>query len=337
VSIAADQVTRILSLVPYLLAHDGVSLTEAARAFSVTPRQLKTDLLVIWMVGLPGPGQLFDVDMEAVDEEGVIHLSNVDVLHRPMRFTPDEAWALHVALQNVRALAIGGFADVVDQALTKLSGTTPAAGDVQIMVARGSDSVREVLQQALDDGVAVRFTYHGAARGSATTPEVDPERLVTRDGVAYLDGWNRALGEWRTYRLDRIDDASALDLPVTDHPAPPPGDADWLSDGEVVTLLLAPPAAWVVEYFPVRSVTPAAGGVLVELSVLDPGWLDALVLRLGGDARVMDEAAAERARRTAADALALYAALDAGAGSGPDPDSDAGSDGGDAARPSLIG
>ena len=51
VSIAADQVTRILSLVPYLLAHDGVSLTEAARAFSVTPRQLKTDLLVIWMVG----------------------------------------------------------------------------------------------------------------------------------------------------------------------------------------------------------------------------------------------------------------------------------------------
>ncbi len=58
-----DRMTRLLALIPYLTAReDGVSLLEAARDFGVPERQLRSDLELLWMCGLPGycPGDLID-------------------------------------------------------------------------------------------------------------------------------------------------------------------------------------------------------------------------------------------------------------------------------------
>ncbi|HWN33518.1 MAG TPA: protein pafC, partial [Pseudonocardia sp.] len=54
---------RLLSLVPYLLAHPGVRVAQAAADFGVTERQLRRDLELLWMCGLPGygPGDLVDL------------------------------------------------------------------------------------------------------------------------------------------------------------------------------------------------------------------------------------------------------------------------------------
>src|SRR5690606_23950757 len=95
-STSQSQVRRLLSLVPYLREHDGVSLTEVAAAFNVSEETLRGDLNVLWMCGMPGlmPGDLIEIDMDAVDGEGVIHLSNADYLTRPLRLTADEALAL---------------------------------------------------------------------------------------------------------------------------------------------------------------------------------------------------------------------------------------------------
>ena len=53
---------------------------------------------------MPGlmPGDLIEIDMDAVDGEGVIHLSNADYLTRPLRLTADEALALVLALRTLR-------------------------------------------------------------------------------------------------------------------------------------------------------------------------------------------------------------------------------------------
>ena len=52
---------------PYLPAGpDGVRLAEAARDFGVTEAQLRSDLDLLWMCGLPGygPGDLIDLAFE---------------------------------------------------------------------------------------------------------------------------------------------------------------------------------------------------------------------------------------------------------------------------------
>ena len=51
-----DRMTRLLALIPYLTARPGgVRVQEAARDFGVTERQLRSDLELLWMCGLPGP------------------------------------------------------------------------------------------------------------------------------------------------------------------------------------------------------------------------------------------------------------------------------------------
>ena len=126
---AKDQVGRLLRLVPYLHARDQVSLDEAARVIGVPPDQLDKDLRVLFLCGLPGgyPDDLIDVDLDALEGEGVIRISNADYLARPLRLTPTEASAIIVALRALRAGADADTRDVVDRALAKL--VEAAAGE----------------------------------------------------------------------------------------------------------------------------------------------------------------------------------------------------------------
>ena len=48
------QLSRLLALIPWLLARPGVSVDEAAAEFGVTPKQLERDLELAFMCGLPG-------------------------------------------------------------------------------------------------------------------------------------------------------------------------------------------------------------------------------------------------------------------------------------------
>ena len=103
---SSDQVARLLALVPYLQAHPDADVRTTASVFGVSPRQLIADLNVLWYCGLPGgmPGDLIEVDMDAVESEGRIRLTNADYLARPLRFTLDEAMSLAVALRSLQEL-----------------------------------------------------------------------------------------------------------------------------------------------------------------------------------------------------------------------------------------
>lgn len=77
-------------MVPYLQAHPDIGVAEVAADFGITRRQLLADLNVLWMCGLPGglPDDLIEIDMDAAESEGVIHLNNADYLSRPDALHP---------------------------------------------------------------------------------------------------------------------------------------------------------------------------------------------------------------------------------------------------------
>lgn len=308
---SAVQVPRLLALVPYLIAHPDADLATTAAVFGVTPRQLVADLKVLWFCGLPGggPGDLIEVDMDALDE-GRIRLTNADFLGRPLRFTPEEAMSLIVALRACEEMADASLAPALRSARAKLEEAFGVAGSarVDIAVSAGAAPVRDALADAVADGVAVRLTYHGAARGVATTPLVDPAQLGTRDGYGYLTAWSRERGAWRTYRLDRIVAVARTDDAVGDHGPAPVLTSGWLDDrADVaeVTLDLRPDGHWIVEYLPVDHVERRSRSIIrARLRVADPAWFRRLLLRLGpAVARVSPREAAASAAEAAREAL----------------------------------
>ena len=203
------QVRRLLSLVPYLREHDGVAMTEVAAAFGITVATLREDLNVLWMCGMPGltPGDLIDIDMDAVDGEGVIHLSNADYLTRPLRLSADEALALVLALRTLREIAGPGKRDVVDRALKKLeaaAGNVPATDQATVAVTAARDDIQARVNDGLQRGLRLDLTYDVASRAETTRRMVDPLRVFVLEGYGYLEAWCYRAEALRTFRLDRI-------------------------------------------------------------------------------------------------------------------------------------
>ncbi|MDO4784466.1 MAG: WYL domain-containing protein [Propionibacteriaceae bacterium] len=302
-----EQLARLLGLVPYLRARRGVSVSEAAEAFGVTRRQLIDDLNTLWFCGLPGglPGDLIEIDMDAVTGGGVILLDNADYLSRPMRLRPDEVHALLVAVDSLVAVAPAsarGAIDSVRRKLTGLCGSAPVG--VQIEVAAGEAGRREQLLAAIEAGARVRLTYHGTQR--TTTPLVDPVRLDVVGGYAYLQAWSLDAGAWRSYRVDRIAEVS-LSGEAADRGEPPKPGAWFDQASDRLVLRLRPGAQWVIEYLPTLSVEHDGPDLIATFPVLARAWAVSLVLRLGPDAEVVgpDQAMAD-ARAEAAAALARY-------------------------------
>jgi len=316
---AADHLSRLLAMVPWLLARQGVPLAEAAQQFGLTEDELVKDLELLFVCGTPGhmPDDLIEADWES----GKVYLDNADAIARPLRLGLDEAMALLVGLRTLADVRGVAGRDALEGALAKLS---TAAGDagaaasaVQVDLATGAGpDVLATCRTALQQHRRLHLRYLVAARDESTERDVDPMRLVSLDGRWYLEGWCHRADDVRLFRLDRVIEATELDHDGT----PPPQavgrdlDSDLFRPGPddlLVTLELGPAARWVADYYPVESSVEssgaAVGGLTIGLRTAETAWLRRLMVRLGGTARVVDPPDLARDVAEAAEqALAAY-------------------------------
>jgi len=312
---AASRLSRLLALVPWLSAHEGVTIDEAAAHFGVTPDQLQNDLWLLICTGRPGHQHGDLVDIQFWDEDGRITVVDAQTLDRPLRLSPDEAASLLVALRVLaqvpgphdRAALAGATSKLEAAAGEALS----AADGVSVAVSTARDpEVSAAVTSGLAEGRALHLTYVGAL-DERTERVVDPMRVLTLDGRTYLEAWCRRAEAVRTFRLDRIEAAVVLEEPavVPDDAAPVDLGAGALRpEGAPVTLALAPEVSWIAEEHPVESVRDLGDGRLeVVMPVADERWLVRLLLRMGPSVTVLDRPdLAERVQDEARRALAGY-------------------------------
>lgn len=127
------------------------------------------------MCGLPGglPGDLIEIDMDAAEEHGTIHLTNADYLARPMRFTLDEVMSLVVALRTVAEVATGDTAAAVGSALAELEALTSSSETKPGGAASGHRHRAGApgAVHCIDNSRRASLVYDGLTRGGATRPE----------------------------------------------------------------------------------------------------------------------------------------------------------------------
>jgi len=301
----------LLSLVPYLLARPGIPVAEAAADFGINERQLRRDLELLWMCGLPGygPGDLVDLSFSG----DTVTVTEDAGMRRPLRLTTAEATALLVALRTLAE--VPGMVDTaaVRRATAKIEQAVGDAGLVGVAVdlTREKAATTAAVREALDTGRALRIVYYTAGRDAVSQRTVAPMRLLIVGGRSYLDAWCRSAEAVRLFRLDRVEDVAVLDEPAAPPPDAVPTD---VSKGlfrpsvehRSAVLLLEREARWVAEYYPVDEVIELDGGRLrVLMRYADPAWLVRLVLGLGGGARLLEpvelvDAVGQRAREALA-------------------------------------
>lgn len=308
-----DRISRLLTLVPYLLARPGVDVIRVATDFGVTEAELRRDLDLLWVCGLPGhgPGDLIDLSFDG----DTITVTYDAGMSRPLRLTSDEALALTVALQTLADTPGLADGDAVARALAKIetaAGEPEGASRVAVAV-ESPDEALTVVRRALQDGRALHLVYYSAGRDETTERDVDPMRLLVAEGRGYLEAWCRQAEAVRLFRIDRIDDVT-----IRDEPSAPPAlaqqrdlDAGLFQvapEHGSATLRLAASQRWVADYYPCEHVEEAPDGTLVAtLRFTDAIWIRQLVLGGGPDVQVLEPSwLAEEIRAEARAALAAY-------------------------------
>lgn len=305
---------RLLALVPYLQAHHGVAVATAAADFGITEEQLRRDLGLLWMCGLPGhgPGDLIDLSFDG-DTVSVIFDAGMS---RPLRLTGEEALALVVALRTLAETPGLADGDAVQRALAKVEAAAGGQVDDSTISVELDAAVRllPAVHRALEEGRALRLRYYTATRDDTTDRTVDPLRVFAMDGRSYLEAWCRRAEGVRVFRIDRIERLEQLD-----EPSRPPADVQLrdldegvyqpASEHLLALLRLSPSYFWVADYYPTEEVLESGGRLQVSLRVADPAWVRALVLGSSGQVEVLSPGwLAESIRREAATALAAYPA-----------------------------
>ncbi|SHN46069.1 helix-turn-helix transcriptional regulator [Cryptosporangium aurantiacum] len=318
-SAGSERLARLLALVPYLQARPGALISEVAADHGVSEKQLRDDLQLLFVCGLPGygPGDLIDMSLD----DDTVTLTYHAELDRPLRLTADEALALIVALRALEETpGVDGAA--VGRALAKVERAAGEAGRSakQVAITGGYEDTGMAarVRGALERGRALRIVYYTAGRDATSERVIDPMRLLVVDGRGYLEAWCRRAEAVRMFRIDRIDALDELDEPSVPARGLAGSDGGFrLSDGAVfepppdsplVTLRVGLGSRWVTEYYPCEDVRPEDGGTwLVTLKASDLEWARRLVMGLGEDAEVVGPAElVELVRSEARAALAAY-------------------------------
>jgi proteasome accessory factor C len=312
---ATDRLPRLLALVPYLIARPGIPIEEAAGDFGVTPKQLRKDLELLWMCGLPGygPGDLIDLSFEG----DTITVTYDAGMRRPLRLTAAEATALLVALRALTTTPGVVDTDAVLRSLAKIESAVGQAQPAGVVVGlamretEATERTRQAVAAAVHARHALRIRYYTASRDEITDRTVDPMRLLLVEGRSYLEAWCRLAEDVRLFRLDRIDQVTELDEPAAPPPHAQPHD---MSEGlfrpepdqcEAILVLL-PDARWIAEYYPVEDLVELDGGrARVRMRYADISWMVRLILAQAGDVLVerpaeLADAVMSRARKALA-------------------------------------
>jgi proteasome accessory factor C len=304
---AQDRLTRILALVPWLMAHEGVTIGECAAHFGVSEEVLQEDLWQLVVCGLPGygPDQLVDIqfwdDDDAVRRNGIIRVLDPQTLDRPMRLTHQEGLALLIALRTLAQLPGIVDRDAIVSAAAKLEAASVgvhAEREVHVDVPVAED-IRAAVDSALATRCVLDITYASATRDEVTHRVIEPTRLHAVDGIAYLEAFCRSAGAVRTFRLDRMlaatvgealppsragvgaEQGSVDAVPTTTLPVATPRTA---------LLRVEPAARWIIDVHrgSVVSDDPAAGAATVLVPLHSVGWGVRLVLSLRGAAAALE-------------------------------------------------
>lgn len=205
----SDTTGRALALLDLLQTHRHWPGPELAGRLGVTERTVRRDIDRLRELGyriesIPGAAGGYRLEAGAALP--------------PLLLGDEEAVAIAVGLRVAATQRLVGGPDTTLTALAKLQQVLPAhlrrqveaiAASVQPTgVASGSNVSIDVLSElalATRDHERVRFRYTSAT-GEQTVRRVEPHALAPADRHWYLLCWDLEKDDWRTFRVDRLED-----------------------------------------------------------------------------------------------------------------------------------
>lgn len=219
---APDKLVFLLSLVPFLLERRVVDVAEAAEHFNVSEAQIRDAVTLIATSGLPGEtgtyqaNDLFDIDWDAFDDEGVIIIVHHVAIDDAPRLSSREAAALIAGLQYLSALPENAGSSQLPALLAKLTAGASDAPNALAVAEAETDASLATVRTAVAEGRQLEFDYRNV-QGGRGRRRVDPLRVRSNGADWYLQAYCHTREDVRSFRLDRMTDLVVTEAPIGDH------------------------------------------------------------------------------------------------------------------------
>ena len=195
---------RLLDLVPYLTTHQGIAISELAKTFNTTVKEITDDLNTLWMCGLPGYTPLELIDLEF--ESGFVSIRNAETLAAPRALDRAEALSIYMGLDLLSAElgnSNSALVSEIENLQEQLRSQLISAPQVQIEASLASE-LRALILRAIRRRGWLEITYHSAANDQVSKRKVAPYELSQSGSHEYLQGYCDSAKAIRNFRADRI-------------------------------------------------------------------------------------------------------------------------------------
>lgn len=186
-------------------------------------------------------------------------------------------------------------------------GVTPGEA-VDIEVGGVETDTLALLRTATEELESLTIDYYSYGRDERSERIVDPLDVTFTNGQWYLSAWCHRSEAERFFRVDRVRRVERTGENFTRRVSEATvGEFAPDNDHQRATLLLAPPARWVIETYPCEHVEELDDGrIRVVLAVAGAAFLERLLLSLGPNVEVADDHHGAVASQAAIRVLARY-------------------------------
>jgi len=304
---AIDRTKRALDLIPYVMERPGITVQELARDFAVSEKQIRADLDLLFVCGLPGYSPLELIDISTDDD--FVDVIEPQLLDQPRNLTRREIVALVIALEALAASrnTLDPLRATITQLQGKLQGTLdkPISKPEVLNSEADPHSVLATIEQALAINRELEVEYLSAKSDNRTIRRIAPTRIYMQNGSGYLHAWcYNSIGE-RTFRIDRIVRADLLENsdPIENRTS---HDSD--AAQQIVVGLRSGAREFLERHRGICTVDSVTDDeTVVRVHVEDTNWLLRTLIGYGSAVRIEKPAEiAAELREMAREALALY-------------------------------
>ena len=207
---AALRAIRLLDLVPYIVAHPGISITELAKEFSISRDEVLKDLNLLFLCGLPGytPLELIDISF---DEESVV-IRDPQNLAAPRNLNESEALIARIALA------------ALEESTPKTSAAYPQIIALREKIAKAFSSsiptsaitftldkeraTLEAIEGAIKQELDLEITYNNVTKDSSSRRSITPISIIAEDKRTLVSAYCHSAKALRTFNLAQISEVS---------------------------------------------------------------------------------------------------------------------------------
>lgn len=217
----ANDLELLIKLLPWLVANNGASLSDVAKHFEISERHT---LELIGQLVVTGPSQagggLVDIDFEDSDS---IFVSDAKSLDRPVKLSEFEAATLLGGLHYLEQFPNLADSEIVAGLIRKIQQALPNVDSpINIVTAPISEAISSVVTEAISSQLCIEIKYAGVTKDDLSVRVIDPVQTYSQDDFVYLKSWCRFSHAWRSFRMDRILEATlgddSIDIPAQDEP-----------------------------------------------------------------------------------------------------------------------